>query len=121
MAFVPELRTRSQKFCFRLLAINEESRNDLYSIEIPGIHLKKSSCTLVKTAPRQQVSIHTVQENIALKLSLFSPTYLTRVNPSVASHADVLRGSSRVRQEANLSAQAVINGCPGQLKITIKG
>ena len=52
IAFVPELRTRSQKFCFRLLAINEESRNDLYSIKIPGIHLKKSSCTLVKTAPR---------------------------------------------------------------------
>ena len=58
---------------------------------------------------------------IALKLSLFSPTYLTRENPSVASHADVLRGSSRVRQEANLSAEAVINGCSGQLKITIKG
>ena len=66
MAFVPELRTRSQKFCFRLLAINEESGNDLYSIEIPGIHLKKSSCTLVKTAPRQQVSIPTAQENILL-------------------------------------------------------
>lgn len=66
MAFVPELRTRSQKFCFRLLAINEESRNDLYSIEIPGIHLKKSSCTLVKTASRQQVSIPTAQENILL-------------------------------------------------------
>jgi len=57
----------------------------------------------------------------ALKLSLVSPTYLTRVNPSVASHVDVLRGSSRVRQEANPSAEAVINGCPGQLKITIKG
>lgn len=66
IAFVPELRTRSQRFCFRLLAINEESRNDLYSIEIPGIHLKKSSCTLVKTAPRRQVSIPTVQENILL-------------------------------------------------------
>lgn len=66
IAFVPELRTRSQKFCFRLLAINEESCNDLYSIEIPGIHLKKSSCTLVKTAPRQQVSIPTAQENILL-------------------------------------------------------
>ena len=66
MAFVPELRTRSQKFCFKLLAINEEPGNDLYSIEIPGIHLKKSSCTLAKTAPRQQVSIPTAQENILL-------------------------------------------------------
>ena len=69
IAFVPELRTRPQRFCFSLLAINEESHNELYSIEIPGIHLKKSSCILVK--------IH---------------TYLTRVNPSVTYHADVLRG-----------------------------
>ena len=54
-------------------------------------------------------------KHIALKLSLVSPTYLPRVNPSVASHADVLIEVRHAfgRRLINPSAEALINGCPG--------
>lgn len=46
---VPDLRTKVQWCCFRFHAINEESRNDLHTMEIPGIQSTNNSCTLVNT------------------------------------------------------------------------
>lgn len=63
ISLVPDLRARVHWCCFRFHAINEESRNDLYAMEIPGIQPRNNSCTLVKTAPRKEESA-AVQDEI---------------------------------------------------------
>jgi len=40
---LPELRARAQWCCFRFRSINEESRNDLYAMEIPGVQSRNGS------------------------------------------------------------------------------
>lgn len=50
---VPDLRAKVHWCCFKFHAINEQSRNDLHVMEIPGIQSTNSSCTLVNTVPRK--------------------------------------------------------------------
>lgn len=51
---VPDLRAKVHWCCFKFHAINEQSRNDLHVMEIPGIQSRNSSCTLVDTVPRNE-------------------------------------------------------------------
>ena len=60
---VPDLRARVQWYCFRFHAINEESRNDLHAMDIPGIQSTNNSCILVNSVPKKD---EPVQDEIPL-------------------------------------------------------
>lgn len=60
---LPDLRAKVQWCFFRFHAINEESRNDLHAMEIPGIQSANNSCTLVKTILKKD---EPVQDEIPL-------------------------------------------------------
>ena len=51
---VPDLRAKVRWCCLKFHPINEQSRNDLHVMEIPGIQSTNNSCTLVNTVPRKE-------------------------------------------------------------------
>lgn len=55
ISLVPQLRAKVQWYCFRFHAINEQSRNELYMMEIPGIQ-SRTKCILVNAVPMRQDS-----------------------------------------------------------------
>ena len=62
ISLVPQLRVKVQWCCFRFHAINEESRNELYLMEIPGIQ-RRNKCILVNSVPTREDS-NPVQDDI---------------------------------------------------------